>query len=81
MSLPEAIQNYKQLKLEFRRRVPADISDRWLSRIVPNKFHLLGEQGADDYLRRFGRNISEDKVVFLAIKAETEGYQDIANGF
>ena len=32
-------------------------------------------------MARFGRNIGEDKVVYLAIKAETEGYQEFADGF
>lgn len=81
MNLPEEIRNYRQLKLTLHRRIPADIAERWLSRIIPNNLHRLGEQGADDYLKRFGRNIREDKVVLMTIKAETEGCQDMADGF
>ena len=81
MSLPEDIQKYRQTQLAFHTRVSADIVERWLSRIVPNNLHLLGEQGAEGYLARFGRNIGEEKTIHLAIKAEIEGYQDMADGF
>src|SRR5437016_2909795 len=81
MSLPQDIQKYRQIQVAFHPRVPADIVERWLSRVIPNNYHLLGEQGAEAYLARFGRTIGEEKAVYLAIKAEIEGYQDMANGF
>jgi hypothetical protein len=63
------------------RDVPPGISERWVSRIIARNLHILGEEGAEIYLKLYGRGISEGKVVNLAIKAEIEGYQEIANGF
>jgi hypothetical protein len=81
MSLPPDIQNYRKLKLAFNPQIPIEIDKRWLNRIIANDLQLLGEKGAEAYLARFGRNISEEKVVHLAIKAEREEFQDMADGF
>ena len=81
MSLPKEVENYRLICKALHRKVPSRISERWVSRILARNLHILGEKGAEIYLELYGRGISEGKVVNLAIKAEIEGYQEIANGF
>lgn len=81
MRLPKEIESYRLICKALHRKVPSGISERWVSRILARNLHLLGEEGAEIYLKLYGRGISEGKVVNLAIKAEIEGYQEIANGF
>jgi len=81
MSLPNDIENYRVSCKALHRKIPSGISERWVSRILERKLHIQGEKGAEIYLKLYGRNISEGKVVNLAIKAEIEGYQEMANGF
>ena len=81
MSLPEEIENYRRSCRALHRKVPSGISERWVGRIKDRDLHLSGEKGAETYLRLFGRGISEGKVVNLAIKAEDEGYKEMADGF
>lgn len=81
MSLPKEVENYRMICKALHRKIPSGISERWVSRIIARNLHLLGEKGAEIYLKVYGRGISEGKVVNLAIKAEIEGYQPMANGF
>lgn len=81
MSLPKEIEHYRMICKALHRRVPAGIYERWVSRILARNLHILGEKGAEIYLKLYGRGISEGKVVNLARKAEIEGYQELANGF
>lgn len=59
----------------------ADIRERWQTRIVARNLHHQGMAGADSYLRDYGRGISAAKVIALALLAEIEGCQAMANGF
>lgn len=81
MSLSADIENYRASCKALHRKIPSGISERWVSRILERRLHLQEEKGAEIYLKLYGRNISEGKVVNLAIKAEIEGYQEMANGF
>lgn len=81
MSLPKEVENYRLICKALHRDVPSGIHERWVSRILARNLHLLGEEGAEIYLKLYGRGISEGKVVNLAIKAEIEGFQELANGF
>jgi hypothetical protein len=76
-----SLQRYIEVHRASFRGVRADISDRWIARIESRGLHTLGEDGAKIYLKHYGRNISEDKVIGLALKAELEGCQDMAMGF
>ena len=81
MSLSNDIENYRKSCKALHRKVPSGISERWVSRILERNLHLLGEKGAEIYLKLYGRRISEGKVVNFAIKAEIEGRQEMADGF
>jgi len=62
-------------------QVDGDISDRWHTRMVPNKWHTHGEAGAVAYLKQYGKGIGADKALALARQAEREGYRNVARGF
>ena len=81
MTLPPDIENYRKEQRFTNPRVPDDINERWLDRVVANDLHTMGERGAELYLKRFGRKIGEQKAVHLAIIAENAGYPDVAEGF
>src|SRR5690349_7026672 len=79
MSLPAEIQNYRNQRNAFRRKVPPNIIYRWESFIVPSNLCSLGEDGAYAYLKR--RRLSEGNLVHFAIHAEAMECPDMANGF
>jgi len=55
------------------------IIERWISRVLANDWHLSAE-GADAYLEKYGKNISNDKVQALADYARAEGCELFALG-
>jgi ATP-dependent DNA ligase len=63
------------------KKPTADISSRWASRIVARNLHQQGKDGANAYLRDYGKGISAAKVIALAIQSECEGCDDLALGF
>ncbi|HLB50008.1 MAG TPA: hypothetical protein VJL59_23555 [Anaerolineales bacterium] len=63
------------------KKVPAGITQRWNERVLPRGLHRMGEAGAKQYLADYGRGISAEKVVHLALKAESEGCPEMATGF
>lgn len=72
---------YIESKRKAAKKISADIRERWNNRIVTRGLHLLGEQGALQYLSDYGRGIGTAKVVSFALCAESEGYPEIAAGF
>jgi hypothetical protein len=62
-------------------KVPVDILERWESRIVARGLHKMGAKGANQYLSDYGKGIAAPKVVNLAIKADQEGYFEMAGEF
>jgi bifunctional non-homologous end joining protein LigD len=62
-------------------KVGADIVERWNTRVVPAKLHERGAAGADEYLDRYGKGISAEKVVKFALQAEASGATEMANRF
>lgn len=75
------LQEYIYEKRFESRGVPAEIIERWNARIVLQQLHKRGEAGAAVYLTRYGKGISEQKAVYLALKAEAEGFPQMALGF
>ena len=63
------------------KKVPGGIADRWIKRVVPRGLHTQGEAGARVYLADYGRGIGVDKLVHLALYAETQNSDDMALGF
>ena len=72
---------YIESKRKAAKKISADIRERWNNRIVTRGLHLLGEQGALQYLADYGRGIGTAKVVSFALCAESEGYPEMAAGF
>lgn len=65
-----------------RIKIPSDIVERWNQRVIEkHQFHLMGRRGAETYLDFYGKGIGVPKVVNLALKAEIEGYPEVASGF
>jgi hypothetical protein len=81
MSPSDDFQSYKQFERQMFKRSPADIVDRWKSRVIAHNLHNQGKLGAEIFLAKFGQNITEKKAVQWALKAEIEGKQDMANVF
>ncbi len=63
------------------KKVPAGITQRWNERVLPRGLHRMGEAGARKYIADYGRGISAEKVVHLALKAESEDCPAMAAGF
>lgn len=81
MSIAKAVQDYRKIQKALFNKVMSDVEEHWHGRIIRYGMHELGERGAHVYLERFGKGIGEKKAVHLAMKAEIEGYQDMAWGF
>jgi hypothetical protein len=81
MTLPPDIESYREEKRFFNPKVPDAIAKRWLERIDKYDLQYKGEKGAQMYLDKYGRNISEEKAVHFAILAENLGYPEMAEGF
>lgn len=63
------------------KKVPADIIERWQTRIVARGLHQQGEAGAQVYLRDYGKGIAAKKCLALAQQAMNEGCPEMARGF
>jgi hypothetical protein len=72
---------YIESKRNAAKKISADIRERWNNRIVTRGLHLLGKQGAVQYLSDYGRGIGTAKLISFALCAESEGYPDFAAGF
>jgi hypothetical protein len=81
MSPSEDFQSYKQFHRKTFVRSPADIIDRWKSRVIANGLHIQKRLGAEVFLARFGRAITEKKAIQWAIKAEIEKCPEMADVF
>ena len=75
------ISDYIVKHRSIAKKPTADIRSRWATRIIARGLHLQGRAGAQVYLRDYGKGISTAKVIALAIQAECEGCDDIAQGF
>ena len=74
--------NFEEYKKVNRgKKVPAEINERWNARIVQRSLHLMGEDGAAQYLSDYGKSIAAPKCILLALKSEEEGYPKMADGF
>ncbi len=62
-------------------RPTSDALERWTTRIYARKLHLMGEDGAMQYLSDYGRGIAAPKCVALAVVCEVNGFLAIAEGF
>ena len=54
----------------------AEIEKRWNERIVPNNWDLMGKAGAEAYLAKYGKGISDEKLRMFASYAGTACWQD-----
>lgn len=72
---------YKHRALASNSLIPADITQRWHSRIVANGWNELGRDGAANYLAKYGRGISAVKAMHLGRCAERAGFPAVANRF
>lgn len=81
MTNPDDLERYIDFHRRANRGIRSDITMRWLVRVEQRGLHLLGEDGATIYLRDFGRNIGEEKVIQLALKADIEGHFNFGRGF
>ena len=77
MNFTDFISNHRH----NAKKPTADIRARWASRIISRNLHHQGRAGAQAYLRDYGKGISTDKVIALAVQAELEGCTDLALGF
>jgi ATP dependent DNA ligase domain len=75
------INEYIESKRQAIKKIPSEIRERWNNRIVKHSWHLMGVEGAVQYLTNYGNGISATKVISLAICAEFEGYPKVALGF
>jgi hypothetical protein len=81
MSREASLQQYIEVQLKLLNGVKADIAMRWMMRIEGEGLHTLGRAGARVYLAKYGKNISERKLIGLAYKAEAEGFPEMAEVF
>jgi ATP-dependent DNA ligase len=72
---------YIQQKRATKKKIPAEIIERWQNRIVARNLHTQGEAGARQYLADYGRGIAAPKVILLALQAEAQGATEMALGF
>lgn len=75
------LEEYAQQKRDEGIKIPAKINQRWQGRVVAQGLHNQGAAGATQYLAQYGRGIKSPKVICLALKAEAEGYPEMADGF
>lgn len=80
-TMPFAQYVDEQRQANQGKKIPAEINQRWESRIIAEQHHTRGEAGATVYLATYGKNIAAPKLINLARKAETEGYPELARGF
>lgn len=75
------INEYIEAKRNAVKQIPVEIRERWNNRIVKRSWHLMGIDGALEYLANYGKGIGIIKLINLAICAEFEGYPEVALGF
>jgi hypothetical protein len=75
------INEYIASKQNAIKRISSEIRERWNNRVVKYSWHLMGVDGANQYLANYGNGISALKAISLAICAESEGYPEVALGF
>src|SRR5262245_6748576 len=68
-------------KRATKKKIPAEIIERWQNRIVARNLHTQGEAGARQYLADYGRGIGAPKVILLALQAEAQGATEMALAF
>lgn len=61
--------------------VGKDIIHRWETRMVENGWVNLGRRGGEEYLKKYGKSIGEEKCKSLAVYATTQCRQEIADVF
>jgi hypothetical protein len=76
-----SLLHYIKVQRAFFRKITTEIAAKWATRIAPQRLFELGETGAEAYLSIYGRNIGERKLIGFAMKAEAEGYKEMALGF
>jgi len=64
-----------------KKKIPQEIRERWMTRIVQRSLQKLGRSGAIQYLADYGKGIAAPKVICFALVAESEGYPEMASGF
>ena len=74
------IQEFMQQQRVKGKITPA-IEERWNNRILQRGWQFQGRSGANSYLAAYGKSIGVAKVVGLALIAEREGHQEMANRF
>ena len=77
----QSLTEYITEQRASKKKIGADIVERWNDRIVRHGWQGLGEAGALQYLAQYGKGIAAPKCVLLARQAEAEGRNDIARGF
>jgi hypothetical protein len=78
MNLQDYIESKTTGKL---KAIPADIRERWASRIMPANLQLRGEAGAQSYLRDYGKGIAAPKCIMFGRLALENGLPEFAAGF
>jgi len=65
----------RRLNVSFSQSERMNIRERWEDRVVANRWHEnhRAEEGVSAYLKRYGRNIGQKKVMQLAVMAEDNG--------
>ena len=58
-----------------------DVDQRWRSRVVPNGWHTMGKDGAREYVKKYGKGISIQKLEALAECARDHECEGVALGF
>lgn len=56
-----------------------DIIKRWNERIIPNEWDQMGEEGARQYLQKYGRSIGNEKLLAFAEYAEEMDCEEFAD--
>lgn len=56
-----------------------DMENRWSRRTVKNGWDTMGEEGAKNYLNKYGKGIQDTKLIHLAIFAEKKNKTEYAN--
>ena len=77
----ESFKEFIETNRASKKKISADIVERWQERVVRHGWQNEGEAGALQYLAQYGKGIAAPKCVMLARQAETEGCNDIARGF
>jgi len=78
---PMKITEYVSEHRQGFKKTKADIVKRWNERVLPRGLNTQGRNGAAAYLTAYGKGISAEKVVDLALVAESEGAPEMAAGF